>query len=124
MIDENVESRYAKIMAVKEVFSTHPYWDTRNYPYPHENVLADWFDVVVNEQPPSPSVRAMCESIHDANCGVSAYDLEDALDTDGDMMYTLCEQYEFCNPYLTLEQKYREYEVHLTAFVKYMKEQS
>lgn len=124
MIDENVESRYAKIMAVKEVFSTHPYWDTRNYPYPHDNVLADWFDVVVNEQPPSPSVRAMCESIHDANCGVSAYDLEDALDTDGDMMYVLCEQYEFCNPYLTLEQKYREYEAHLTEFVKYMKEQS
>lgn len=55
---------------------------------------------------------------------MSAYDLEDALDTDGDMMYTLTEQYEFCNPYLTLEQKYREYEVHLTEFVKYMKEQS
>ena len=113
MIDENVESRYAKIMAVKEVFSTHPYWHTSNYPYPHENVLADWFDVVINDQPPPPSVRAMCETIHDETDGVSAYDIEDALDTDGDMMYTL-----------TLEQKYREYEVHLTEFVKYMKEQS
>ena len=71
-----------------------------------------------------PSVRAMCETIHDETDGVSAYDLEDALDTDGDMMYTLTEQYEFCNPYLTLEQKYREYEVHLTEFAKYMKEQS
>lgn len=65
-----------------------------------------------------------CETIHDETDGVSAYDLEDALDTDGDMMYTLTEQYEFCNPYLTLEQKYREFEADLTAFVKYTKEQS
>ena len=34
------------------------------------------------------------------------------------------ERYEFCNPYITLEQKYREFEADLTAFVKYMKEQS
>nr|DAK17435.1 MAG TPA: hypothetical protein [Caudoviricetes sp.] len=32
MIDENVESRYAKIMAVKGVFSAHPYWHTINHP--------------------------------------------------------------------------------------------
>lgn len=69
-------------------------------------------------------VSALCEAIHDANCGVSAYDLEAALDTDGDMMYVLTEAYEFCNPYLTLEQKYREFETDLTSFVKYMKEQS
>lgn len=66
----------------------------------------------------------MCETIHDEADGVSAYDIEDALDIDGDMMYTLTEQYEFCNPYLTLEQKYREYEMHLTEFVNYMREQS
>ena len=30
MINETAESRYAKIMAVKEVFSTHPYWHTSN----------------------------------------------------------------------------------------------
>lgn len=89
-----------------------------------DNGLADWFDVVVNDQPPPPSVRSMCEAIHDETDGVSAYDIEDALDTDGDMMYTLCERYEFCNPYITLEQKYREFEADLTAFVKYMKEQS
>lgn len=121
MIEENVESRYAKIMAVKEVFSIHPYWAPGVYL--NEDVLADWFDVVVNDQPPPPSVRAMCEPIHAETDGVSAYDLEAALDTDGDMMYVLCEQYEFCNPYLTLEQKYREYEAHLTAFVKYMEAQ-
>ena len=124
MINETAESRYAKVMAVKEVFSTHPYWHTRNYPYVSEAILADWFDVVVNDQPPPPSVRSMCEAIHDETDGVSAYDLEDALDTDGDYMYVMCEQYEFCNPYLTLEQKYTEYEAHLTDFVKYMKEQS
>lgn len=37
---------------------------------------------------------------------------------------TPAERYEFCNPYITLEEKYREYEMHLTDFVKYMKEQS
>lgn len=124
MINENVESRYAKIMAVKEVFSTHPYWHTRNYPYLHENVLADWFDVVVNDQPPPPSVRSMCEAIHDETDGVSAYDLEDALDTDGDRMYTLVEPYEFVNPYEFLRVVYQENLDNLTAFVKYMKEQS
>jgi hypothetical protein len=116
--------RYAKIMAVKEVFSTHPYWHTSNYPYPHENVLADWFDVVVNNHPPSPSVRTMCESIHDVTDGATAYDIEDALDTDGDMMYTLTEQYEFSEPYALLEEKYQAFEAHLTEFIKYLKEQS
>lgn len=120
----DVESRYAKIMAVKEVFSIHPYWHTSNYPYPHENVLADWFDVVVNDQPPPPSVRSMCEAIHDETDGVSAYDLEDALDTDGDRMYTLVEPYEFVNPYEFLRVVYQENLDNLTAFVKYMKEQS
>ena len=124
MINETAESRYAKIMAVKEVFSTHPYWHTRNYPYVSENILADWFDVVVNDQPPPPSVRSMCEAIHDETDGVSAYDLEDALDTDGDRMYTLTEPYEFVNPYEFLRVVYQEHKDNLTAFMKYMKEQS
>lgn len=123
MIDENVESRYAKIMAVKGVFIIHPYWHTINHPYLHENVLADWFDVVVHDQPPPPIVRAMCETIHDTTDGASAYDIEDAIDTDGEYMYVMCAQYEGCNPYLTLEQKYREHEAHLTAFVKHMEAQ-
>lgn len=122
MSNKELVSRYAKIMAVKEVFSTHPYWTAGNGVYPNENVLAEWYDVVVNDQPPLPGARAMCEGVHDATNGASPYDLEDALDTDGDMMYVLCEQYEFCNPYLTLEQKYREYEANLTAFIKYMEE--
>lgn len=123
MSNEELVSRYAKIMAVKEVFSTHPYWHPRNYPYPHANALADWFDVVVNEQPPTPSVRAMCERIHDETLGVSAYDIEDALDTDGEYMYGMCEQYELCPPRYILEDKCSEYEAHLTAFVKYMEAQ-
>ena len=123
MRDKELVSRYAKIMAVKGVFSTHPYWHTINHPYLHENVLADWFDVVVHDQPPPPIVRAMCETIHDTPSGVSAYDIEDATNTDGEYMYIMCEQYEDCNPYLALEQKYREYEAHLTAFVKYMEAQ-
>lgn len=123
MSNKELVSRYAKIMAVKDVFDTHPYWHTGNYPYPHENVLAEWYDVVVNDQPPPPSVHAMCETIHDETDGVSAYDIEGALDTDGDMMYTLNERYEFCNPYLTLEQRHREYEAYLTDFVKHMEAQ-
>lgn len=121
MSNKELVSRYAKIMAVKEAFSTHPYWHT-SCPHLHENVLAEWFDVVVTDQPPSPSVCAMCEALHDETDGVSAYDIEGALDTDGDMMYVLCEQYEFCNPYLTLEQKYRAFEDYLTDFIKYMEE--
>lgn len=114
--------RYAKIMAVKEVFATHPYWDSTNGVYPNEDVLAEWYDVVVNDQPPTQRVRDMCEANYDAETGTSAYDVYDARDTDGDRLYTLCEQYEFCYPQLILADKCSEYEMHLTEFVKYMEE--
>ena len=114
--------RYAKIMAVKEIFATHPYWDNTNGVYPNEDVLAEWYDVVVNDQPPTQRVRDMCEAKYDAETGTSAYDIDDACDTDGDYLYVMCEQYEFCNPRYTLEEKCSEYEMHLTDFIKYMEE--
>lgn len=122
MSNKELVSRYAKIIAVKEVFSTHPYWDTSNGVYPNEDVLAEWYDAVINGQPPTQRVRDMCEPIHDVTDGTTAYDIEDALDTDGDYMYVLCEQYEFSEPYALLEEKYRAFEAHLTEFIKYMEE--
>ena len=114
--------RYAKIMAVKEVFATHPYWDNGNGVYPNEDVLAEWYDVVVNDQPPTQRVRDMCEAKYDTETGTSAYDIDDACDTDGEYLYVMCEQYELCNPRYTLEDKCSEYEMHLTDFIKYMEE--
>lgn len=122
MNNKELVSRYAKIMAVKEVFSTHPYLHPSNYPYPNEDVLAEWYDVVVNSQPPTRRVRDMCEPIYAPKTGTSAYDAYNARDTDGDYMYILREQYEFCYPQLILADKCNEYEAHLTEFIKYMEE--
>lgn len=122
MNTNEVVRRYAKIMAVKEVFATHPYWDNDNSVYPNEDVLAEWYDVVVNDQPPTQRVRDMCEAKYDAETGTSAYDIDDACATDGEYLYFMCEQYEFCTPRYILEDKCSEYEMHLTEFVKYMEE--
>lgn len=88
------------------------------------NYLNDRTGLMADDTMALRVLEALQDVEHDETDGVSAYDLEDALDTDGDQMYTLCERYEFCNPYITLEEKYREFEADLTAFVKYMKEQS